>query len=354
MRVALHRIFRKKVLLWICLLFLFGSLKVFSMYITEKYYPQYKYIDSWVEESSSLSEEHLSNYVSQLAQKVNSDEQYRKTVGQDFSAFLKSYENRTFIRNLISFARNGQGVLSSKIPDDFENLQVFYRDLDVPSVINEQPLTRYFFLQSINIVPIIILLLCALIWGEHYEQGIYRATSSTLRGDCYHKTVDITLISLGVCFLTVNELFDLWYSGLLKYGYIWKCSVQSYNYFRYSQLQSSIGTVLLISFTSKLIGILGLSFLGMLIAQWKKSVRESVIWAMLILIVLLFIGKAFENTKFYSIIQIGIIDWKYLISKITILEPLQLNTLVLGLLLTFFITVIFYCYLVLRRLQKKQ
>lgn len=354
MKVALHQVFLKKITLWMCLLLLFGALKIFSGFLAEKYYPNYMYIDAWVERITYFNSEDLESYIDELAHKVNSDEQYRKHVGKDFTALLKSYKNRAFVCNLINFAENGQGVLSSKIPDDFEKMQDFYRQLSVPSIINEQPLNRYFLMQSINFVPIFVLLLCAVIWGEHYENGIDKISSSTLKGSYYHRTIDVILISLSLFFLTVNEFFDLWYSGLLEHKYIWKCSVQSYDYFRYTQLQCNIGSVLLISFISKLIGMFCLNFLGMFIARWKRSVKESAIWTILILIALFFFGKSLENTKFYAIIQIGIVDWKMIISKIRIFSPLQQNTLLLGILFTILVAVAICRGLVLKRYPKMQ
>lgn len=352
MNIALRQIFEKKLRLWICLLFLFGSLKVFSMYITEKYYPNYEFIDLWIEESNFLSEENLAIYVKELAQEINCDEQYRKLVGQDYTAFLKSYKNHMFLCNLISFAENGEGVLSARIPDDFENLQDFYKKLDAPSIINEQPLNRYYFLQSINVVPIIVLILSAIVWGEHYENGVDKATLSTVKGKPYHTTLDVTLIIIGACFLTANEMVDLWYSGLLRYKYLWRCSVQSYDFFRYSQLKSSMGTVMLISFVSKLVGVFCLSSWGSLVAKRSKSVKESVIWSIFILIAILFFAKGLENTKLYPLVQIGIIDWKLLISKIAIFEPLHLNTLSLGLILICLITMAFYGYSMVQEFLK--
>ena len=352
MSIALHRIFRKKLLLWICLLFLFGALKIFSAFLANEYYPQYNHIDIWLKDCRTVSEEELDGYVSQLAQQVNSDEQHLKVVGRDFYAFLESYENRVFVQNLINFAKNGEGALGTGIPDNFGNLQDFYRELDAPAVINEQPLDQYFFLQSISIVPIIVLLLCAIIWGEHFEQGIYRVTESTPNGETYYKTYNVVLLSLGLCFLIFNELFDLWQSGLLENEYIWKSPVQSYGCFRYVQLHCSIGVIWAISFTSKLIGVFTLCLVGLLIAKWKKSVKDSVVWIMLLLIAFLFLGKALENTGIYSVMQLGIINWQDLIRNATILLPLPLNTLVLGLIITFLITAMLYCYVTFKRSQK--
>ena len=323
MKIARDRIFRKKILLWIIIVTLFLAVKIGSAFLVDKQYPEFQYLDTWITDCQGLDAD--------LAGEIGADKQRQREESHDLSALIKSYENRLFIQNLVSFAQKGEGVLSAKIPHNFEKLLDFYKTLDTPSIINEQPLNRFFGMQRVNIIPLVVLLLTAFFWGEFYESGIYKLTASMKEGNRYTIATHILLAGTGLLLLLINELIDLWYSGVFHYPYIWDCPIQSYHIFRYAQMNATLGTTLLLSFIGKFFGTLVLCHCGMLIARWKQTVKDSVVYAVILIVLLFFVGKALENTDLRSVQQLGIVDWQSILRSTTIILPLQANTLTIGL-----------------------
>ena len=69
----------------------------------------------------------------------------------------------------------------------------------------------------------------------------------------------------------------------------------------------------------------------MLTARWKQTVKDSVVHAVVLIVLLFFVGKALENTDLRSVQQLGIVDWQSILRSTTIILPLQANTLTIGL-----------------------
>ena len=344
MNIALDHIFRKKILLWIIIVTLFLAVKMGSAFWVDSQYLDYQYLDIWLTDCQGLDDNALKDYVADLAGEIGADKQRQLEESQDLSALIKSYENRLFIQNLISFAQKGEGVLSAKIPHNFEKLLGFYKMLDAPSVINEQPLDRFFGMQRVNIIPLVVLLLTAFFWGEFYESGIYKLTASMKEGNRYTVATHILLAGTSLLLLFINELTDLWHSGIFRCLYIWSCPVQSYHNFRYVQMNTTLGTALLLSFISKFLGTLVLCHCGLLIARWKQTVKDSVVYAVVLIVLLFFVGKALENTDLPSAQQLGIVDWQSILRSTTIILPLQVNSLVLGLGIVVILGILLDCY----------
>lgn len=344
MKIALDRIFRKRILLWVIIATLFLAVKMGSALLVDSQYPEFQYLDTWITDCQGLDDNALEDYVAELASEISADKQKQREETQDISALIESYENRLFIQNLVSFAQKGEGVLSAKIPHNFEKLLDFYKTLDTPSIINEQPLDRFFGMQKINIIPLVVLLLTAFFWGEFYESGINKLTASMKEGNRYTIATHILLAGTSLLFLLINELTDLWYSGVFRYPYIWNCPVQSYHNFRYVQMNTTLGAVLLFSFLSKFFGTLVLCHCGMLIARWKQTVKDSVVYAVVLIILLFFVGKALENTDLRSVQQLGIVDWQSILRSTTIILSLRVNSLVLGFVIVIVLGVFLDCY----------
>lgn len=331
MKIALRCIFEKKALLWFIIIALFLTVKVGTVLFVNEFHWNFQYLDTWIAGCSALDEDALGSYIAELVSDIREDKQKQRAAERDLSALLASYENRVDMQRLIDFAQNGEGVLNTHIPQNFEELLGFYKTLDTPSLLNEQPLDRFFEMQRFNVVPLIVLLLSAFFWGEFYESGIYRLTASMTEGSRYTNASHILLVCTSILLLLINELIDLWQSGLLRYPYLWGCPVQSYHPFRYMQMNTALGMTLFLSFLSKLFGTLVLCHYGKMIARWKKTVKDSVVYAVVLVVLLFFIGKALENTELRSIVQLGIVDWQSILRSTTILLPLQANSLVIGL-----------------------
>ena len=330
MNTALRRIFGKKILLWVMIVVFFLSVKIGSAIFADIQYPEFLYLDKWVSDCRTLGDSALEDYVAKLTSEVTADEQTRRTTGQDLSEFLESYENRLYIQNLVHFAQHGEGALPARIPDHFEDLLDFYQTVDAPSIINEQPLDRFFGMQKVSMIPLAVLLLATFFWGEFYESGTYKLTASMAEGHRYTVATHILLVMISLLLLLVNELTDLWYSGVFRHPYIWDCPVQSYHNFRHTQMNMTLGTALYLSFLSKFLGTLVLCHLGIFIARWKQTVKDSVVYGVVLLLILFFLSKALENTGLRSVQQLGIVDWQNILRSTTIILSLQANTLTLG------------------------
>lgn len=340
MKAALRRIFWKNLLLLLAVVVAFVGFKYLTVKNAELLKRDCLYLDSWAVQCADKTDDELTVFVDTLAQKLDSDKAFRERAEWDTQKLLSSYTNRKETQRLISFAQTGEGVLPAGLPPNYLKLLDFYQQLDSPAVINTQPLDLYFAYQSENVVPVLVLILGAILWGVHFETEIYKYALTTKSGKTYSRTLAVTLILMGMLLFCSNELFDLWRSGLLEHSYIWESPVQSYSYFSNVQMNTSIGTVLLLVLCSKLLGLFILSHAAWLIARWKKSVKSTVIWVFLLLIILLFLGKAIENTQCYPLVQIGMVDWKQLIISTTILLPTGVAALPAGLVLTAVVEII--------------
>lgn len=312
----------------------FLGLKYLTVRNAEMWASDYLYLDGWASACSGLSEEDTEAYVESLTQQISNDTGLLKRAERDTAKFLNSYYNRKVVQMLIAFARTGEGQLPPGVPDNFLNVLSFYRELDAPNIINEQPLDLYFSYQAENIVPVLVLILGAIFWGMHFESEIYKCTETAKAGKNYSSTVSIILTVLSLLLLVANEWFDLWRSGLLDRAYIWSSPIQSYNKFSIVQMRCSIGAVFIMCTCSKLLGALILNHATWLIAKYHKNLKTTLVWSILLLITLLFFGKAVENTGIYPMLQIGIVDWQDLIAKNQILLPLNISPLPLGLSIT--------------------
>ncbi len=334
MKAALHRIFRKNLLLLVLLLAVMIAAKILAVYSTERNLLEFSYLDAWVKDCQGMDDEALKSYANGLAVQLSENQRYREKASGDFVAFNTAYSNRTEMQQLIAFARNGEGVLGSALPPNYEENLDLYAKMQPPAVINGQILKRYFSLQTMSVVPVIVLLLGAVMWGAYYESGIYRLSETTAEGKRYRNTMYGTLAALGVVIFAANELYDLCRSGLLEDSYLWACPVQSYGSFNYTQACTTIGGALAMTMLSKFLGVLILTKLAMLLAGWQRTVKETVISALLALIILLFLGRSLVNTPYFPLIQLGVTDWQELIGRATVLLPLRIDSFSLGVILT--------------------
>lgn len=173
MKIALLRIFWKNLPILLVILLAFVGLKAFSAHGVLQSKTEYRYLDSWIRQCQTYDDAQLDAFHKDTRQKISDDKNLKKAAEKDWSAFSSSYGNAKHIRQLIGFAQNKEGMLPTSLPNNYFELLDYYSAMDPVKVINEQPLNLYFKLQSSDVTAILTLLLCAVVWGAHYETEVW-------------------------------------------------------------------------------------------------------------------------------------------------------------------------------------
>lgn len=334
MKTALHRVFRKNLPLLLAILFAFIGLKVLSVRNVLEAKIEYRYLDDWIQQCQAYDDTQLDAFYRDTLKKLSDDKSFKEAADTDWRAFSSSYSNVKYTRQLIGFAQDKEGMLPTNLPDNYFALLDYYSTMDLAMVINEQPLDLYFKLQDSDAIAILVLLLCVVIWGVHYESEIYKYALTAKNGGGYSRTVRCVLLLLSLGMLFANELADLVCSGVLQTPGLLSAPAQSYKEFCRIQMRGSIGTLFGLMWCGKILGTVLLVLLAEWIARKKKSLKDTAVYAMCGLFVLLFLGKGLTGTPFCSVLQVGLVDWKTILAETVLLLPAKLPSVVLGLLLS--------------------
>lgn len=338
MKAALHRIFRKNLLLLLVIISVFIGVKCLTAHSIVKQQDAISLLNSWVEQCLTYNDAELESFIQNSASQLAENKDGAQSVKAARSAFFTSYSNRKELQKLISFAQNREGILPYSLPDNYLQLLDFYSGMNTPQIINEIPLDVYFTLQKSNVIPLLVLLLSVILWGTHYEAEIYKYAVTAKHGKTYCQTTRWTLLLLSLLLLSANELFDLAYSQLLTSKNLLSASVQSYTDFSDVQMNCSIKTAFVIMWCSKVLNVICLVMLSEYIAQKKKNLKDAAVYTALSVIAVLFLKNALLNTPYYAIIQLGYVDWKQLIQETVVLLPTRIPSLLLGITVSSFVT----------------
>lgn len=328
MKAALYRIFCKGAPMLLALLMLFVAMKWYAVASISA--PDLGDIDHWVADCAGLDGKAVEAYILSVYGSADKESEGFAALSNGISAFNSGLLNRTDVERLISFAKNKEGILPADVPGNYTEVLDFYAELDAPSIINGQPLDIYFALQEGNFVPILVLFLCLMMWGPHFEAEIYRCTGVACQGRRYHRSLRHIIMGLGLGMLLANELFDLLFSGMLHKGMLWSATIQSYPAFRECQMNGTIGQGFVFMWCSKIAGVLILCWLAEYIAQWKKTLKDAAVYTLFIVIALQFFGRVLSSSMWQPLLQVGIVDWKQIFARCTILSPDSISSAVLG------------------------
>lgn len=330
MKAALNYIFKKNFWIILILIILYCGTKVLTIYGIESERKDYKHLKSWVEQCKDLSSEQIDVFVADLSEKIYGTQERENMLVVELSAFVASYHHTQSINRLIDFAKYGEGILPTTLPANYMKMQDFYENLSRPQIIDKSILDYYFELQRYNIVIFVVIFLAAFIWGQHYESGVYKYVNTTPHGKYYYKTVRFLMFAICNIFLIGNEFFDLIYSGLLSDSNILQASIQSYNVFKYAQNDTTIANCLILSLISKFTSTFLICICVELIAKYKQDMKDTIVSSFLIIIVIFMMNQAFRETEAYSMIQMGIVNWRDIVEKSICIIELHLSTLELG------------------------
>ena len=294
-------------------------------------------LNEWVKQCSNMKDDEIEIFISSLSTELSENIDVEGDVLNNFAQFVSSFENVKSINRLIDFAENKEGVLPTALPNNYMKLLHFYKDLEKPQIINKTILDNYFELQTYNTVVLIVIMLTAIFWGQHYEIETYKYVITTPNGKKYNQTIRTVLYVISYLFLFINELIDLSYSGIMKNPQILLASMQSYSAFNYAQNSINIQMCFVIMFISKIITVFCVCTCVELIARNKKNTRDTIINCFCILFIIFFVKQGMTNTGYFSLVQIGIVDWKETIAKSVQIMERNVSTLVLGVVLSFVI-----------------
>ena len=332
MKVAYERIFCKNRWVVILIIFTFVSLKVQSTKQVEQYYPSQRLLATLVDQCTGMDKDQLDDWLLVLT------EEYAEKDVDEFkrakSELMSSISNVEKVKRLISFAQEREGTLPTILPANYIQLLDFYAKLKMPRIINELPLERYFFLQSGNIVPIFALSFALIYWSMYYESDIYKYVKVTKNGRVYTKAYSRIVLGMAFSLLTVNELFDLFWSGMILKPSLFSASIQSYHVFADSQINGNIFYLFVLMWISKYFGIWLIVIIGEAIASMSKNLKEATLVSLFMMMAILFLGEYLEKTALYSVLQIGYLDWKKVIETSQILLPFSVSSFVVGVAIT--------------------
>lgn len=321
---ALHYIFKKNVSVIIILSLLFFAAKCLTIYTLMGDKSNQRMLNEWVKQCEDLKENELEGFTSALGTKLEED------AINDFSLFVSSFQNVKSVNRLIDFAKNKEGVLPTALPANYMKLLEFYSELERPQIINRAILDDYFELQKYSTVILIATMVTAIFWGQHYELEIYRYVATTPKGKKYDQTIRKALFFISCFFLLINELIDLFFSEILHNLQTLKASIQSYSAFCHAQNNTSILMCFGIMFIGKVITVFCVCTCFELIARKKKNMKDTLLNCICVLLMIFFIKQGMTNTGYFSVVQIGVVDWKETIAKSIQMIGIHVSTLELG------------------------
>ena len=347
MSVALEYIFKKHWYVIAGMFLVFGLLKYFLVTETQDMYTNIHFQPQWKQEMYDLNMDerkvYLENLMEALHQIANdsASQQFQVNVNGIHSGNIESaiaeycelnadYNNQQELYNLIQFAQKQEGILPIVLPDNYLELLDFYADIEEPRLINEKPLNIYFYLQELNLIPLFAFFVMAVYFSIHYETQVYKYTLTTPQGKSYNRYLKWILVVLFLGLLLFNEVFDLLYSGVLFDNDILQASVQSYSEFQDAQLHATIGTCIFYSFIAKIVGLLVIFQLTDLIAWITKNTKDTMVGGAFLFLFLFLFTSMVETGDSVALIQIGIVNWKTLISNISVYMPMGSSYATLG------------------------
>lgn len=333
MSAALYNVYKKNMIFIIVAVVVFMVVKGIAIDNVSGQKKKQDALELWVSQCADMSEDELKEFVSDIKNKVLTDKESKELINE-FNRFNRSYENADTINRLIYFAEHKEGFLPIVLPANYLELLDFYKNLNAPQVINEEPLDIYFKLQSYDIVIFLVVFLMAIFFGQHYELEIYKYTQITRSGRVYNRTIRISIFAMSYLFLFANELIDVLYSGLLLNSHLLNASVQSYSDFAYAQINAQMKGCLMLSLFSKVVGMFIVCTCFEWIARKKKSMKNTIIYSACAIMAIFFLGQALSDSSYYSLLQIGIVDWRKIIEGTRQYVSLGISSLELGCIVT--------------------
>ncbi len=315
MKTALYFIFRRHRIFLPVLLVLFFGMQALALVSTKGIRLEQQAVAEKLEQSEDHSKAAIQALASQSAGAYFRNPENQVSEMRLPGNLLHSLQNVETVERLIAFAKTGAGELPNPLPYHYLQQLSFYRSLKAPQIINERALDLYFAMEQLSCTAILCILLAAYVYGMYYETGMERYVRTVRGGRKYEKAM--TGILLMTCFvlLICEEAIRLLYSGVLQDGALIRASVQSYTPFCFTQMNQSIGAVLLWMFCGRIFNLLALFLLTKWIAEIRKSVKDTVMISSGCLLGLVFIGKACEDTYYAPFVQFGLVDWKNCIAN---------------------------------------
>lgn len=331
MKAALYRIFKKNLLIILALLLLLAGYKYLTARDALRQNGRPEFLDDWLRDCAELDDSQLEDYIYSLnIPDPKKEPELHNRVMNSYNALSRTVQNRQTWQKLIAFAQTKEGVLPVAVmPIHFMQMLDYYGQLEAPALINEQPLDLYYDLQANDIVPVLVLLLISIFWGMHYEAEISKYTKTTRHGRLYDCTLRRTLILLSLGLLAANEVFDLAFSGLLSHWELWSKSIQCYTSFRRTECQGTVATVLLLPIVSKVMNVLILCLAAEWLARWRQTLKDTVIAVFLLLLALLFLGRALP-LPYSTMLHMGVVRWSAILYSTEFLMPTTLSSLPVG------------------------
>ena len=334
MKAALNRIFKKNLLILLALLAVLAGTKYSTIQARSSNFQRTQFFDEWSRAVAGMNDEEVDAFIDDLYIKLEEEEDraYLSQLENDLHAFTSAITHQRDSRMLISFAQKLEGKLPiDSTPVNYVELLDYYAALDDPGLLPNDPVEMYFRLQDDSVVPVVVLFLSAVIWGVHYESEIYRYTGTTLHGRRYSSTTRAALLLIAVGVVLFNDLFDLWYSGILQSPDIWGINPMNHSRFGNYQMDLGLGGLLAVLLASKVLGALILCHVAECIARWKKNLKDTMIYSVMVLIALLLLGRIVKGNEWMPLLQIGMVNWYSMVAKIQIILPLGITALPLGL-----------------------
>lgn len=337
MKQALNRVFRKNWLIIAVILCIFVGIKATSVKTAQQIIKPRQYLDEWIAQCTDYSDAELQDFMAELVVQVGvgsedeSDDHSAQV--EEYRIFINRYPIWKEFHDILMFARTGEGFLPGRVPPNFEHLQDFYAKMEMPQIIDNQPLDRYFDMQAFDITPILVLLLGISFWGAFYEQGIYKIAHTTLEGKGYIRSCRTALLVFALGLVCVNECIDWTTSGLLTAKNLHNATAQSYKEFQEVQAYWSIGQVLAFQVCSKLCRAVFLVLGVELLARIKKEVLGTAVWVVMFLLLTVVLGRILIDTPYASFLQFGLIQGESVIEGMRFLYPLPVTSALLGFIL---------------------
>ena len=158
--------------------------------------------------------------------------------------YQSELQNCFDVRGWRNYCRYGKGIVSLNMPEDLMSKPQKYRGFEVPQVVNGDPFSKYVYLSTFSVMPLLVMLLVGVMSADGHEKGVFRQVDISAELKVYYKSRELLMICLVIILWAADQISLMMISGVLERPEYSKAAVQSILGFGNSAFRAKISQVI--------------------------------------------------------------------------------------------------------------
>lgn len=232
--------------------------------------------DKLLDSTSDMTLEECAEYIErkQTEAIINGED---KAVTEAITRYNTELQRCFAVRGYRNYSRYGKGIVSLNIPSDLKAAPEKYRGYAVPRVVNSDAFSRYIFLSSFSIMPIIVMLITAVLSADGLEKGVFKQTNISAEAKAFYRAKEIMTVVFICIIYIADQLSVMLLSGVFERPEYRTSSVQGIVGFGTSAFRGTISQVIMWVFIRGLLSMLLCYNIFELIAKALSSLKKYII-----------------------------------------------------------------------------